>query len=1222
MTGTMKIRDLLKRDLAHKIEEIIQLGQTDESAVYEELSEYVVTESIRRQYRDLLEAMSAARLDPTEGIGVWISGFFGSGKSSFAKNLGYVLANEKVLGYRAADLFKERVDDPDVSDLVDVLNANMPAEVIMFDVQKDVASQAVSDISPVMYRVLLRHLGYAEHFDVAELEISLEESGELEDFIQRFNRRYASEKPQLAWEKRGRMGARNLSNASAVLHEMDPATYPAADSYVNSVRGDWVQPTPRMLVERTFELMERRRPGRTPVFIVDEVGQYVASHQERLDNLRAVVEELGKEGRNRLRQKRIPAQPWFMVTSQERLDEVTSALGDDRKVLLAKVRDRFKHEVDLSPADVREVAARRVLSKNESGEKELRSLFEENEGRVNSSCRLESRSRESEVTEREFVEFYPYLPHYMDLSIDIMSGIRLQEGATRHVGGSNRTIISQVYEMLVNDRTDFADKEPGALVSLDRIYDLIEGQMGESKRRDIAQISSSFSSEPDDAGYSARVAKAIALLEVVKDLPRTPENIAALLVDRVDVASPLPEVEAALGRLVEAQFARDTGEGYKLQTEQEKSWEEEKKGHKDPRPRERNEIKREILDEILGETSLRKYRYRDLQTFSVGVIVDGAKLGDGRIPLSVLTADDESERSGKIEEARAESRRNQNTLYWVFNLTDEIHSLVAAYHASKRMVSTYQQQQSQNKISNEDATSLTEERNEQRRLKNRLTEKFSVALAGGQGFFRGAPRDASDQGRTPGEIFRSFFDLAVPDLYPKLSLGSAKLPANAADEILRASDLKSLSSVFYEGEEGLGLVVQEGASYVPNPNAEIAREVLDHLNNEHSYGNKVTGKDLESRFSGMPYGWEGDVLRLVLATLLRGDGIEATHQGRRHRDHTDPQARLPFTKTTDFRNASFAPREAIDIKTLTTAVEQYENLTGNTVNVDTGEIATKFKEFGEKELDDLSTALSQARAHGLAVAEELEEYRADLQEVRDDDSEDAVRKLVGEGTSLRETRERVRRIKAAVTPENLELLNKARTVLNEMWPALQSRAEGQSLSESAEGLEGALSNPAFYEELNKIGRLSSEIESAYRELYTRVHEQRQREFSQTAAEVKQRPEWDELPEETRIPELLPLTRKVCETVELPGGETRCQACRATIGEMESDLTAVSSLKSSVVSRLIELAAPPDTEAFEHVRLSSFFDGSLDSPEEVDAAVERLKEHLHRIVADGKKVVLE
>lgn len=1220
----MKIRELLKRDLDKKIEEIIQLGQTKEGVVYEEISEYVVTDSIRRQYRELLEAINAARMEPTGGIGVWISGFFGSGKSSFAKNLGYVLADEEVLGHRAADLFKERLGDPDVSDLIDVLNANMPAEVIMFDVQKDVASQTGADISPVVYRVLLRHLGYAEDFDVAELEIALEERGELEDFIERFNRKYASDRPQMGWERRGRTGAFNLNNASAVLHEMDPTTYPSAESYVNSVRGEWFQPTPRDLVERTFELMERRRPGRTPVFIIDEVGQYVAHSQDRLNNLRAVVEEFGKEGHNRLRAKRIPAQPWFIVTSQERLDEVTSALGDDKKVLLAKVRDRFSHEVDLSPADVREVASRRVLDKNESGERELSRVFEGNEGRINASCRLESRSRESEVSERGFVEFYPYLPHYVDLSIDIMSGIRFQEGTTRHVGGSNRTIISQVYEMLVNPRTGVADREVGCLVTLDMVYDLIEGQVGHSKRLDISQISTRFGNDPEDAGWSARVAKTIALLEVVKDLPRTPENIAALLVDRVDAAAPMAEVRAALERLVEAQFIRDTAEGYKLQTEQEKSWEQEKSGHRDPRPRERNEIKREILSEIFIDAGLRRYRYGGIHTFSVGLTVEGVKLGtDGNLSLAVLTAGDEGELDGKTSEATGESRNNREIIYWVFALTEEIHSLVADYHASSQMVNTYQQQQSQGKISSEDATSLVEERNEQRRLKNRLTEKLSGALASGQGVFHGVRHDASELGRTPGEVFRGLFDLAVPDLYPKLHIGSVKLRGNEADEVLRASNLQGLSAVFYEGEDGLGLVVQEGASYVPSPNAEVAKEVLDYLNGQHSYGNRVTGKDLESHFGGMPYGWVLDLLKLVMAVLLRADRVEVTHQGRRYRDHTDPQARNLFTSNPSFRSSSFAPREAIDLKTQTSAVEQYEKLTGHPVDVDAGEIAVALKELAEEELADLTPALSDAKARNLAVAEELEEYRVDLREIQEDDQEDAVRKLAGEGNSLREEREKVRRIKDAITPENLELLDCARTASSGMWPVLEHHVEvSDGLAESAQELREALCNPHFHEELERIRRLSGEIEGAYHKLYSEKHGRRREAFSQAVEEVKGRAEWGELPEETAAPELAPLTQRICESEELPEGALHCPACRATAGQMDSDLTALSSLKSNVVARLVELATPDSQEVIERVRASEFLDSSLDSSEEVEHAVERLREHLLKLIVEGKRVVLE
>src|SRR6266850_2957885 len=91
------IGDLLERDLSRKIEEIIQVDQADEQSVYDEITEYVATDSIREQYHQLFRAIAEAPSEPHEGIGVWISGFFGSGKSSFAKNLGYALENRKVL---------------------------------------------------------------------------------------------------------------------------------------------------------------------------------------------------------------------------------------------------------------------------------------------------------------------------------------------------------------------------------------------------------------------------------------------------------------------------------------------------------------------------------------------------------------------------------------------------------------------------------------------------------------------------------------------------------------------------------------------------------------------------------------------------------------------------------------------------------------------------------------------------------------------------------------------------------------------------------------------------------------------------------------------------------------------------------------------------------------------------------------------------------------------
>src|SRR5207244_220706 len=119
------IGQLLTRDLSRKIEEIIQVDQADEQSVHAEITEYVATDSIRDQYAKLLKAIAEAPAEAHEGIGVWISGFFGSGKSSFAKNLGYALQNHSVLGKSFSDLFKQQIDDENVRNLLDLINAKI-----------------------------------------------------------------------------------------------------------------------------------------------------------------------------------------------------------------------------------------------------------------------------------------------------------------------------------------------------------------------------------------------------------------------------------------------------------------------------------------------------------------------------------------------------------------------------------------------------------------------------------------------------------------------------------------------------------------------------------------------------------------------------------------------------------------------------------------------------------------------------------------------------------------------------------------------------------------------------------------------------------------------------------------------------------------------------------------------------------------------------------------
>lgn len=1211
------IGNLLSRDLSRKIEEIIQVDQTDEQSVYSEITEYIATDSIRDQYAALLKAVAEAPTEPHESVGVWVSGFFGSGKSSFAKNFGYALENRRVLGQDFSALFKQQIRDEQVRNLLDLINTRFPTEVILFDIAKEQDTRRVTQrIAEFIYTALLRELDYAEDFDIAELEIELEAEAKLEQFITKCKQIHSQE-----W-RIVRKGAQRLSRASAVLHALDPVTYPAADSWAHTQRSRDAAISVSKVVHRTFELFGRRRPGKALVLVIDEVGQHVARSGDKIEDLRATIEEFGKVGRNLLKARKIPAPCWIVVTSQEKLDEVVAAI-DSKRVELAKLQDRFRHRVDLAPSDIREVATRRVLAKKDDALPILRKLYSANQGALNAALRLERTSRRTAVSEDDFVQFYPYPPHYIDIGISIMSGIRLQPGAPRHFGGSNRTIIKQAYEMLVSNRTRLADCPIGTLVTLDRVYELVEGNLSNERRTDIHEISERFKGDPDKQ-WTLRVAKAICLLEFVRDLPRTEANIAAFLIDKVGDATPVTQVEAAIKKLYDAQFIRNTEDGWKLQTAQEKNWETEKKSL-DPKPRDRNEIVRNALRSIFGEPALRTYRHKDYRTFRTGISVDGAAVGDeGDIKVSLAMAEDDSELSNRINEIRDESRQkaHENDLYWVFSLAPEIDELVAQLFASRKMVEKYDQLRAQSKITPDEATCLQDEKNFVLNYESRLRDKVTEAIERGTGMFRGVARDASSLGKNLGEIIKKFLEQIVPDLYPKLEMGSRPLHGDEPDVFLKAADLKALPQVFYVGERGLGLVTKEGSKYVPNPSADVAKEVRDYLASQHEYGNRdaCLGKALENRFNGTPYGWERDVLRLVLAVLFRAGVIEVSFGGQKFDSYAEPRSREPFVNNTKFKSAIFTPIKPVDLKTLTQAVQSYEGLTGKTVDVEKNAIGTAAKQYAEAEAKEVVPIIAEAKARYLPVLAIVEEYREALANIENGSADDCVNLLAGGAASLKEGRDRIRKIAECLNEKGLATLQRARLAANEMSRAFEGRGQDE-IAEKGKELRELLQSETFFESMPQIEKNAQEILTAYRELYEKTHAERAAQYRDAVEKIKGRKEWEQVPESMREPVLLPLTSRGCAESDFPETSLACNACRAGVGQMESDIEALGGLFAKVVSDIQRLTTPPEVK-IERVRVSEYFSGSFESADQVKKAVARLQDHLLKLLDEGVRIVVE
>ncbi len=468
-----RIADLLELDLAKPVDEFVRIDNDDPDTVFTELTEYIATDRIQLEYERLLSAMATAK--PGESFGVCISGVSGSGKSSFAKNLGLILTNREIRGVRARARFLERVQSHRIEEILDSFARNQPYEVFPVHVPSGPGADKMQ-FGPLMHRALLRGLNCAE---------------------------------------------------------------PSEDGRTVGVQD---------LAANSFELCAARRPGQPFAFILDEVGDAIEQGGGQLENLCEIVGEFRRVSLERSKAGKPPGPVWIIVTG--------------RRNPLARM---FPHQVDLSDADIAEIARRRVLRKKEDQKPILRKLFQDFGPALIQNSRLGRSSRRTEFDQEQFVENYPYLPHLLDFSLDILAGLRLQPNAPKYVDSSNRTLVKQCFEMLLSGRPRLADLSYGALVSIDQIYDLVDGNTPWERQKAILDIRQRFDDDIDHPGMAPRVAKAICLMELIQPrLLRTSNNIAALLVRRVNEAPPALGVAAVLARMQAAQFVAERPDGWTL----------------------------------------------------------------------------------------------------------------------------------------------------------------------------------------------------------------------------------------------------------------------------------------------------------------------------------------------------------------------------------------------------------------------------------------------------------------------------------------------------------------------------------------------------------------------------------------------------------------------------------------------------------------------------------
>jgi hypothetical protein len=1162
----MKIAELFRRPIDRTIEEVIKVDLADEDIVAIEIDEYVATDHIRERIEDVLDIFQDTINSPSERTNVWVSGFFGSGKSSFAKMIGYLIENPEVSGRSALDRFKERIDAPRIEALLNTAHSQAPTLTVFLDLStgRNVAKEGESIVLPV-YRALLERLGYSRNLLLAELEFDLEGDGDLAAFEKRFQEISNGNKP---WSERRNVGLAK-GEASHALHLLRPDTYPNADSWSKSAQEPEV--THNWFAERALRLLDRRGGDYQRVlFVVDEVGQYVARSILRMLDLQGLAEAIQK--------RRGPL--WLVVTSQERLDDVVDSL-EGKQVELARVQDRFPIRVDLLPSDIEEVTSRRVLDKTAAGQDALRSQLTANRNKLVTNVRLSSATRAVDPAEEDFLRLYPLVPYQVQLLIDAVSARRAHGGASPILGGSNRTIIKLAQQLVVDARAGLGGEPVGALVTIDRAYDLLESVIPTAWQSEVEQVAGKYGEQ----SIESRAIKAVALCSDVAALPLTPENIAVLLHPSIDAESILAAVRTSMDNLVGDDRIRLGDNGYQLQSAEQKDWEKARR-QIDVRPADATRIRRLILKDALAGLTVNRGK-----TFKVEVTVEGEKLIDGDISLHIEGADTgrRSDLRNLSREAAAKAR-----VTWVFDESDDTYEAVLELHRSRSMI---ERKDTPSKKAAE-VELLGEERLRQARWERLVADRMSRDLAAGQVIFRGVIDDA------PAGIVRAAAQKVVADhideIYERIDQFSANVTSKDVLAVLHADNLDGIHTDLREEGIGLTQTTPQGEQVVTDRDPLLA--LLTEIKDRAAYGNEATGKHLESMFSAPPFGATIEVVQAILAAGIRSGLVDVIHQGSRIRGSADQRLDRVFGALPQFRAASFVPPvdDEVPLDVRADLAERLSKLLGTHPPVATDQLAALVRSTFASDIQIVSRVTAGLRGVGLPVPEPVTRCAGILDRIENGTEAEAVTTTAQSWIDLTAARDLLGGLDT-VLDQDLETLREAQQ---------QTKAgdDGLTAEQVAERHELAdlLGDDNLAGNIARIRSIAERLRSARVAAAEAVAEQLREKLGTLRARLRERyPEVDE----SVVAEAL---RSLDELA--PDGEISA----ADLGQLAANIEAAETRAGRAARQLDEIVAQGQVA---HLLVNDLVTKPITTEDELDTALDRIREAVSVELANGKQVRL-
>lgn len=830
----MKIQNMFQKDINRDINGVIKVSQNDDNSLRQELSEYIITKELRRHFRTFFDNYSKAIDYPTDKIGVWISGFFGSGKSHFLKILSYLLENREVCGKKAMDYFKDKFDDP-MMYATAVKCVSVPTESILFNI--DIEGPITKDKTAVLRvfaKMFYNHCGfYGDDLKIARLERFIEKQRKTEQF------RVAFEEVNGApWVETRDSFAFFEDDIVEVLQSVLGMSEQAARNWFNGEETNELSIA--QLVADIKEYVGGKDKNFRLLFMVDEVGQYIGDDGDLMMNLQSLAEEIGT---------RCMGKVWVMVTSQEAIDSVVHISGDD----FSKIQGRFDTRLSLSSSSVDEVIKKRVLAKTEGADQLLRMVYDKEHAVLKNLYTFNNPVLDIKgfSNSAEFSATFPFVPYQFIIIQKVLAEIRKHGNSGKHLSGGERSMLSGFQEAAQK----LQDKDENALVPFYLFYDTVHTFLESAIRRVIDRCQTAADNHDGLEQQDVNVLKLLYLVRYIDDIKANIDNIAVLMIDdiRTDKIALRTSVTESLERLLSQNYISRNGDTYAFLTDEEQDIAIDIRNTVVDSAQVTASIAQTVYNEIYPAKKFKYGKYDFSYDQYIDETLNGSASGGMRLRIVTVASDYYGAPDQRLI---MDSQVNNEAIVVLSNETPYFEELEQAMKIRK-----YVKQRNVSQLPESIQDIIRKRQQQARTLEERARGYIEKAIVGAKVVVHGEVMDIK-AGNAKDKLDAALNGL-VESVYSKLGMVNRFVESDADIlAILNGTDNEKSSFV------GIGL-----------NNEDALNEISQWLELQNAKMLTTSMGDVQRRYSAIPYGWREIDIAALVAQLIAQQKISIKYGG-------------------------------------------------------------------------------------------------------------------------------------------------------------------------------------------------------------------------------------------------------------------------------------------------------------------------------------------------------